>query len=313
MTPISLVPMSPAPVSPVSVSPLFDRWIAYLDAPQKTVDTYNRNLRQFAGWIAARGITQPKREDVISYRTWLIGTGHKPTTVQSYMSAVKLFFAWTEAEGLYPNVAERVKGQKLDDEHKKDPLTVGQIKNLLSGLDTETEQGARDYAILALMVTTGLRTISVAAADVGDLRTVGDCSVLFYLCKGHDEKAVYVKLAPPVETAIRHYLSMRGKTESTAPLFASCAQQNRGKRMTTRSISRIAKGHMVESGLDDERHTAHSLRHTAATLNLLNGGSLEETKQLLNHKNVTTTMIYVKELERMKNESEKRIAAAVFG
>ena len=83
--------------------------------------------------------------------------------------------------------------------------------------------------------------------------------------------------------------------------------------MTTRSISRIAKEHMVECGIDDERHTAHSLRHTAATLNLLNGGSLEETKQLLNHKNVTTTMIYVQELERMKNQSENRIAAAVFG
>jgi integrase/recombinase XerC len=83
--------------------------------------------------------------------------------------------------------------------------------------------------------------------------------------------------------------------------------------MTTRSISRIAKDHMIESGIDDERHTAHSLRHTAATLNLLNGGSLEETKQLLNHKSVTTTMIYVQELERMKNQSENRIAAAVFG
>lgn len=311
MTPITLVPMTPTPLAPVA--PLFDRWIAYLDAPQKTVDTYNRNLRQFAGWIAARGITEPKREDVLAYRTWLIGTGRKPTTVQSYMSAVKLFFAWTEAEGLYPNVAEHVKGQKIDEEHKKDPLTVGQIQNLLSGLDTETEQGARDYAILALMVTTGLRTISVAAADVGDLRTVGDCSVLFYLCKGHDEKAVYVKLAAPVEAAIRHYLALRGKVESAAPLFSSCAHQNRGERMTTRSISRIAKDHMIESGIDDERHTAHSLRHTAATLNLLNGGSLEETKQLLNHKSVTTTMIYVQEMERMKNQSENRIAAAVFG
>lgn len=111
MTPITLVPMTPAPPAPVA--PLFDRWIAYLDAPQKTVDTYNRNLRQFAGWIAARGITEPKREDVLAYRTWLIGTGRKPTTVQSYMSAVKLFFAWTEAEGFIPTSRNTSRGRRL--------------------------------------------------------------------------------------------------------------------------------------------------------------------------------------------------------
>ena len=83
--------------------------------------------------------------------------------------------------------------------------------------------------------------------------------------------------------------------------------------MTTRSISRAAKEYMVEIGLDDERHTAHSLRHTAATLNLLNGATLEETQQLLGHASITTTQIYAHALERANNNSEYRIAAAVFG
>ena len=313
MTPISLVPLSPAPLAPAPVAPLFDRWIAYLDAPQKTVETYNRSLRQFAGWIAARGITEPKREDVVAYRTWLLASGRKPATVQAYMSAVKLFFAWTEAENLYPNVAEHVKGAKLDTEHKKDPLTVPQIHALISGLETDTEQGARDYAILLLMLTTGLRTVSVASADVGDLRTVGASSVLFYRGKGHDDKAIYVKVAPPVDAAIRAYLTLRGKTDAAAPLFASVAKQNHGGRMTTRSISRICKEHLRDADLDSDRLTAHSFRHTAATLNLLHGGTVEETQQLLDHKNITTTMIYVHALERENNNSENRIAAAVFG
>lgn len=308
---ITLVPS--APLASVVVAPLFDRWIAYLDAPQKTVDTYNRNLRQFAGWIATRSISAPTREDVIAYRTWLLATGRKPATIQAYMSAVKLFFAWTEAEGLYPNVAEHIKGAKLDREHKKDPLTVGQIKNLLTTPDTDTEQGARDYALLLLMLTTGLRTISVAAANVGDLRTVGASSVLFYRGKGHDDKAIYVKIAAPVDAAIRAYLSMRGKLDASAPLFASVAQQNSGERMTTRSISRICKGHLREADLDSDRLTAHSFRHTAATLNLLSGGTVEETQQLLDHANINTTMIYVHALERDKNQSENRIAAAIFG
>lgn len=83
--------------------------------------------------------------------------------------------------------------------------------------------------------------------------------------------------------------------------------------MTTRSISRIAKEHFIDVGLDSPRITAHSLRHTAATLNLLNGGSIEETQQLLGHKSITTTMIYSHALERANNNSENRIAGAIFG
>ena len=83
--------------------------------------------------------------------------------------------------------------------------------------------------------------------------------------------------------------------------------------MTTRSISRVAKENLVAAGLESDRLTAHSLRHTAATLNLLNGGTVEETQQLLGHANIKTTLIYSHALERAKNESENRIAAAIFG
>jgi integrase/recombinase XerC len=83
--------------------------------------------------------------------------------------------------------------------------------------------------------------------------------------------------------------------------------------MTERSVSRIVKNHLIAAGFNSDRLTAHSLRHTAATLNLLNGGTPEETQQMLNHKSIVTTQIYVHALERAKNQSENRIAAALFG
>ena len=297
---------------PVSVAPLFSRWTAYVDAADRTVETYTKNIRYFAEFLNRRGETRPTRETVIAYREALSDQGMKPTTIQSYLNAVKRFFAWTEAEGLYPNVAEHVKGQKLDTEHKKDWLSAGQIKNLLGSIDRSTEAGARDYAMLLLMVTTGLRTVSIAAADLGDLRPGPGGLVLYYRGKGHDEKSTYVKIALPAEKALRSYLSLRGETDKAAPLFASVANRDAGGRMTTRSVSRIAKTRMQAVGIDSDRLTAHSLRHSAATLNLLNGGTLEETQQLLGHKNITTTMIYSHALEREKNNSENRIAAALF-
>lgn len=291
---------------------LFKRWIAYIDASPKTVATYTRAIKRFFLYLQAAGISQPTRETVVQYREYL-KQDHKPTTVQSYLTAVKLFFQWTDQEGLYPDIANHVKGAKLDTGHKRDYLTSKQAARLLEGIDRSSLKGLRDYAILSLMVTTGLRTVSVIRADIQDIRTVGDDVALFYQGKGHEEKATFVKLAPPVEEAIRAYLKARGPADKTAPLFASIAHRNIGQRMTTRSISRLAKEHLVNIGLDSDRLTAHSLRHTAATLNLLNGGTIEETKQLLDHASIDTTLIYSHALERAKNKSEIRIAKAVFG
>lgn len=291
---------------------LFSRWTSFIDASPKTVDTYSKNIKRFFVYLMENGITQPQREDIVAYRDYL-KEDHKPTTVQGYLAAVKLFFQWTEQERLYPNVAQRVKGAKLDTEHKKDYLTTKQVNRLLGAVDRDTLKGLRDYAILSLMVTTGLREVSVVNADIGDIRTAGDAVALFYKGKGHEEKATYVKLAEPVEEAIRAYLKARGETDPEAPLFSSIANRNSGERMTTRSVSRIAKTRLVDVGLESDRLTGHSLRHTAATLNLLNGGTVEETQQLLDHANINTTLIYSHALERAKNNSEERIAKAIFG
>jgi len=291
---------------------LVDRWRSYIDASPKTVDTYTKAVKQFFVYLADNGIGHPTRETVIAYRDYL-KLGHKPTTVQSYLAALRVFFQWLELETGYPNITQRVKGAKIDREHKKDYLTTKQVNKLLGAIDRSTVKGLRDYAMLSVMVTTGLRTISIIRADIGDIRAAGDATALFYQGKGHEEKADYVKLAEPIEEAVRAYLDARGETNPKAPLFCSMANRNTGKRMTTRSISRVAKEHLVNVGLNSDRLTAHSFRHTAATLNLLNGGTVEETQQLLGHSNINTTLIYAHALERAKNNSEQRIAKAIFG
>lgn len=291
---------------------LFDKWIKYIDATPKTVETYSRAIKRFLVYLTDNDITAPERDDVISYRD-MLKLSYKPTTVQSYMAAVKLFFRWTEQERLYPNVAERVKGAKIDTNHKKDYLTTNQVSKVLSAIDRTTIKGLRDYAMLSLMVTTGLRTVSISRANIGDLRTLGDGAVLYHQGKGHDEKADYVKIAEPVEEAIREYLNARGDSSDRSPLFSSISNRNDGERMTTKSISRAVKERLIDAGYNSERLTAHSLRHTAATLNLMNGGTVEETQQMLGHTSINTTMIYAHALERSKNDSERRIAKAIFG
>ena len=291
---------------------LFSRWTSFIDAKPKTIETYTRNIRQFIYFLQDNNIKNPTRADIIAFRESM-KESHKPNTVQGYIMAVKQFFRWTEQEGLYPNIADHVKGAKIDSGFKKDYLTSKQVGKLLQTIDRSTLKGLRDYAILLLMVTTGLRTVEVQRANIEDMRTVADFTALFIQGKGHEERTEYVKVVPDAEDAIRAYLKARGKTEGTQPLFASIAHRNSGERMTTRSISRIAKENMIEADLESDRLTAHSLRHTTATLNLLNGGTPEETRQLLRHSNINTTLIYSHALERASNNSEARIAKAILG
>lgn len=289
---------------------LLNRFLNYIDARPKTIQTYTRGLKQFFNYIHKYSITQPKREDVLAFRNNLKELGRKPTTVKNYIVAVRLFFQWTNQEGLYPNIADKIKGAKVDQAHKKDYLTTEQIKDVLDHIDITTVTGARDYAIIVLMVTGGLRTIEVSRANMEDVRNVGDSPALYIQGKGKEEKTDYVKLPLQVFKAIGRYREMLD--EQPQALFVSTSNNNKGKSLTTRSISSIVKKRFKNAGFMSERLTAHSLRHTAGTLNLLNGGTLEETQQLLRHSNINTTMIYLHHLDRANNKSEERIADALF-
>lgn len=291
---------------------LLKKFIAYLDTTPKTVESYSKALRQLFKFFYLKGIAQPKREDLIAFKEELKASGHKPTTIQHYITTAKIFFRWTAQENYYPNIADHLKGAKIDREHKKDYLTSSQVKDLLSTIDRSTEQGARDYAILALMITGGLRDIEVSRATIGDLRTAGENTVLYVQGKGRQEKTEYVKISTPVEKALRAYLKYRPMLIDRDPLFTSLSNNSKGKSLTTRSISGMVKSKLKQAGYNSDRLTAHSLRHTAVTLSLLAGKDITEVQMFARHKNITTTMIYNHSLDKAKNTCSEAITQAIF-
>jgi integrase/recombinase XerD len=291
------------------------QFISFIDAAPQSVAIYRAGTRKLLDWLSSKGITQPRRDDVLAYRDEL-KANYKPTTVSLYMTAARLFFRWTDQQGFYPNIADNVKGAKLDREHKKECLTSHAVKDVLQAAKGDTLAGLRDYAILALMTTCGLRCIEVTRANIEDLRTVAAentlAPALYLQGKGREEKTDFAKLPPQVAQAINAYLKARGKADSKAPLFASISNNSKGQRLTTRSVSRLVKGHLVAAGYDRATMTAHSLRHTAATLALLNGETLGQVQKMLRHANINTTMIYEHAIERAKSTCEYTVANAIF-
>ena len=291
---------------------LLNQFTDFLDVSSNTTKAYSKALRQLFNYFGENGIATPTRESILDFKRALQDKGRKPSTIALYLAAARRFFAWTENTGIYPNITTGIKAPKLSKGHKKDCFSGSQIKSILSGIDRSTVEGLRNYAVMALMTTGGLRTVEITRANIEDLRTVGGVSVLYIQGKGRSDKTEFIKLTPKVEQAIRAYLKTRGQVAINAPLFASESKRNRGHGLTTRTISGIAKAAMIDAGFNSSRLTAHSLRHTAVTLALLAGQELAEVQHFARHHNISTTQIYAHNIDRMNSQCEAVISNAIF-
>ena len=304
--------------APPPVSELVDRFLKSHDVRASSRDTYKRMLRAFCSWLeeSGRQLIDMRREDVLAYRDALKERGLSSYSVSSYLSAAKQLFAWLEAERIYPNVARGVKGPKRPKGHAREHLTAQELRAAVTTIERDerlSEQDRlRDVALFHLVARTGLRTIEASRARVGDLRQQAGKdgrrhTVLYIEGKGRDAADEYVVLELEAERPLRAYLKARGPITQEAPLFASSSPRNMGEGLCTRSISRILKRAIKGAGLDDRRLTAHSLRHSAITLAIQGGASLEQAQAMARHASPMTTMIYFHNAQRLEQAAERYI------
>lgn len=297
--------------------PVLDELVAEFtkaqDVRESSRETYRKGLKKFLQWLKARGITSPSRETILTYRDELRESGLSACSVSSYGQAVSNFFSWLEATRGLPNIARGVKWAKRTRGFRKDPLTLDQALELLASIDRAKLRGGRDYALIGLMLTTGLRTIEVIRANVGDLRQEGGEARLWIQGKGRDEKDEFSLLPADTLKPLHEYLKARGPARADAPLFSSLSNRNGGERLTTRTLRRVIKDRLRAIGIDSDRLTAHSTRHTAITLALQAGATLQEAQALARHEKIETTLIYAHNVDRLKQAPERKVAALLSG
>ena len=296
------------PYAPVDEE-IIGRWMASLDLASGTKETYLSGFRAFCWFVRSTSLDfdELTRDDIKSFKEYLVDEKKlKPATVSGYLASVRSFYAYSEDNGI-ENIAHRVKGVTDSRSFKKEPLTPDQAQRLLASIDRSTEKGMRDFAILNLMLRTGLRDIEIVRANCKDIQTKAGVDVLYVQGKGRASKDSFVVLTPKALSPITTYLEKRGNVNELDPLFASVSSRNAGERLTVRSISRIAKSALRAIGIDDERYTAHSLRHTAITFSLLGGATERDAQQMARHANITTTMLYSHDIDRIKHAAEREI------
>lgn len=271
-------------------------FIASQDVKDSSRSLYTRTLSQFFLWIEKTGkvLNSLTREDILEYKDHLLSSGLSALTISSYLVVVRKFYEWTESLLIYPNIAKGIKTPRRKQAFKKQHLTENKIGDLL---EYYKEKSLRDFAIVNLLLRTGLRTIEVVRADVGDITFKGDKRVLLVWGKGHTEKDSFVVLTDKAYLPIREYLDSRKGVKSGDPLFVSNSRRNGGERLTTRTISGICKEGLREVGLDGKEFTAHSLRHTTAVEILKNGGEITDVQRVLRHTSPVTSQIYTESIE----------------
>ena len=294
---------------------LFPRFLAESDFKPKTQATFRAALRAFVAWCNARQVTEPDTATINRYKAFLLAR-YQTATARTYLSAVKVFFRWLSDNGLGRDVCVPVKGIRTDKGFRRDCLSAVDMKRLLARLEGRLDDGGelalRDFVMVLLVVCCGLRVSEVSLLDVGDLDSVAGEPVVWVHGKGRDGKEDFVPVTPSVRHLLFRYLEGRRQPLlRNSAVFVSYGRNSYGKRLSAKSVSRIIKQAMVSVGFDSPRLTAHSLRHTAVTLALQGGATLQQVQQFARHRLIETTLRYAHNLEYARDPCPKLVMGLI--
>lgn len=286
----------------------------------KTAETYRRALRPFLAFCKQMQVNQPTAGTMEAYKSRLLidieARVLRKTTASAQLGTALQFSKWLFLTGQLDNDPARgldgtgIDGISVSGDFKKLDLSLDQVREIMTQIPADN---LRDRAIMLLLFSTGLRCVEVIRAEVQDLTLIGGTYTLAVQRKGHLDKDQEINVPAETMKAILAYLASRGNPAGTAPLFASDANRNRGKALTTLSVSRLVKGYFRAAGWNSDSWTAHSTRHTFANLALEAGTPVQVVQSLLGHVNLNTTMKYVHQRDRRSNRTAQAVESLILG
>ena len=289
---------------------LIDMWLTDIEKSETTKITYKRGVEKLIEWLEEN----PRTVDAASIKAWrdVLREQYAPVTVNTWLSAVRSFFGWLLENNHAPfDPSAQVKNvaRKSGRAHKRDELTNNEVRRVFDLIDVSKPEGVRLRAMVSLMAYCGLRQIEVQRANIENLQDKGGRKVLWVQGKGRTSADEFVVLPASAETALIDWLAVhpiRPLTPKT-PIFCGLGNRSRGKRLTTTHIRREVKAIYKVAGVIAPTKTTHSLRHSAISNAIRNGGNLMQVQAMARHADPKTTMIYVHEVSRTDNPAEDLI------
>ncbi|RYX84270.1 integrase [bacterium] len=308
--PVELVIASPETTSDAQLLAAFAEFleidVANGDATDDTLRSYAESVRLFLAWCVEKGISPVRvtRRDVELYRAFLKESGNAVATRSRKLSIVRRFYeAAIKHELVKENPALRVRGGKdlTPPEEKIKALSRSALSELFRAIPATTFLGKRDRALVALMAVHGLRRVEVHRLDHESIEVSGDKASLKVHGKGNRMRRIFLR--DDTYAALVRYID--GKVEKgwpvTGALFVSGSNATRGDRLSRRALNWVVDGYLTPLGLKQDGASCHALRHTHGTLAVAGGAKVEQLRDEMGHARLETTGIYVRAVERVKN------------
>jgi len=267
----------------------FLRSLREKNASTHTIKAYGQDLAVFTQYIGASGWKEIDHVRVRGFLSHLFEKGLGKTSVARALAAVRSLYRWLAKEGVVEqNPAALVATPKLPKKLPRVP-TIEEMNAVLDGAMPEaTSFPERDLLLLELLYGCGIRNAELVGINVDDIR-YPDRAILI---RGKGKKERYVPFGDSVRGTLTAYLPARQQLlASVRGSTAALLLNQRGGRLTTRSVGRIVKRIAVAKGLSPEVHP-HTLRHAFGTHMLEEGADLRAIQELLGHERLSTTQRY---------------------
>lgn len=290
---------------------LIEEYISENCNEASTKALYKRTLLLYVDWMIRKDwpVSEPSRPCIISYREYLRARELSLRTIDNYMASVKQFHKWLfDNDHIEKNICLGIKNLRKSSDYIRAALDIDEVKNLLKVAKRPGLIGLRDYAIINLMVRSGLRRVEVCRLNVEDLYEVEGQWYLIAHGKGHSEKDSEIPITENIINPIKLYWIQRGVIgQKGVPAFINHARCSHG-RIQPGFLSKMVKRYLIQIGLTDKKYSCHSLRHTTAVAALKAGAKVSQIQQLLRQRSSSTTELYLKAIR------EERVldGAAVF-
>ena len=259
-----------------------------------SVEAYIRDITVFENFVLRMYDVPPTAVEeymIERYLVHLLEKRHKKSSQARELSGIKSFFNYLLlTDKIESSPAEFISAPKSS-RTLPDILSIDEVERIISSVDTSTDKGLRDKAMLELMYSCGLRVTELISLKLSDL-FFGE-GYIRVLGKGSKQRLV--PIGRVAQEYVMRYLDVRKeensssktKTKGEQTLFLS----NRRTGLTRVMVFNIIRQATELAGIT-KNVSPHTFRHSFATHLLAGGANIRQVQDMLGHENITTTEIY---------------------